>query len=388
MKPKLPRELLWCEVESMDEFFELEPVNEDLYSVFIRLREEPFAIQADPLKVFNEVYYQATRLVNEKPMPHELKDFENDVKANMGWKYSSDLVISMAYWLLQLSEDAHTELNTVLKNEIRHRYMGRAFWEPFRRLYSKLAGRKVRVQFHFHPRPTDPSLIKTMYINWEEVTHHYKYECIEDVLDIFEDYPNKMMLASFILESCMEDSKKLNYDVGKLERLISSYLRKAQDQEEEMMMRFEPYATFNTLGEEIEALKQEKLRLERRVAELETENEKLRSFGNRSTKAYAGEGRSFTLALIVDYCKKRIDWSEVNQIVAMLNRLLRGVVTDDDAAMVDSIEEEFKNRVYGTTHIANQNVFPHVENYQPHIDTQTNHIPAMPLVQEPIKIDK
>lgn len=388
MKPKLPRELLWREVESMDEFFEMEPVNQELYSVFIKLREEPFAIQADPLKVFNEVYYQATRLVYENPMPHELRDFANDVKANMGWKYSSELVISMAYWLLQLSEDAHTELNPVLKSEIRYRYMRRAFWAPFSKLYRKLAGRKVRVQFHFHPRPIYPSLIKTMYINWDEVTHHYKYECIEEVLGIFEYFRDKKMFASLILESCMEDSKKMNYDVAKLEQLISLYLRNVQDEEEEILMCREPFATYKTLGEEIETLKQDKTRLEKRVAELETENEKLKSFGNKSTKTNAGEGRSFTLALIVDYCKKRIDWSEVNQIVAMLNRLLRGVVTDDDAAMVDSIEEEFKNRVYGTTNIATQNVFPHVENYQPHIDTQTNHIPAMPLVQEPIKIDK
>ena len=69
MIPFLPREFLWNDFQSMDEFFKLDPINEYFFEVFVKLHEEPFAVQADELKVFNEVYYQVTRIVYEHPLP-------------------------------------------------------------------------------------------------------------------------------------------------------------------------------------------------------------------------------------------------------------------------------------------------------------------------------
>ena len=62
MKHKLPREFLWTDKKSMDDFFRLSPVNEDFFEVFQSLRNEPFNVAIDAVKVFNEVYYQVTRM--------------------------------------------------------------------------------------------------------------------------------------------------------------------------------------------------------------------------------------------------------------------------------------------------------------------------------------
>jgi hypothetical protein len=34
MIPKLPKEFLWTDLDTMDEFFKLDPVNEDFYETF------------------------------------------------------------------------------------------------------------------------------------------------------------------------------------------------------------------------------------------------------------------------------------------------------------------------------------------------------------------
>ena len=52
MIPKLPKEFLWTDLDTMDEFFKLDPVNEDFYETFMIMREEPN-------------YYQAGRFLTE-----------------------------------------------------------------------------------------------------------------------------------------------------------------------------------------------------------------------------------------------------------------------------------------------------------------------------------
>ena len=82
MLPLLPRQMLWTDLKMMDEFFELDPLNESFYEVFVTLREEPFDVQTDGVKVFNEVYYQVTRMVYEHPLPIDLPKYINEIKAN------------------------------------------------------------------------------------------------------------------------------------------------------------------------------------------------------------------------------------------------------------------------------------------------------------------
>ena len=55
----------------------------------------------------------------------------------------------------------------------------------------------------------------------------------------------------------------------------------------------------------------------------------------------------FSLIQIVDYCKQCAVWGDASPIVNMLNKFLRKNGTQEDADLVDSIENEFKNRHHG-----------------------------------------
>lgn len=72
--------------------------------------------------------------------------------------------------------------------------------------------------------------------------------------------------------------------------------------------------------------------------------------------------RIFTLNMIADYCKDCVEWSEAKPIVEMLNSLMLGSCTPEEAKIIKSIKTEFKKRVYGNTYNAPVGqVLEHVE---------------------------
>lgn len=53
---------------------------------------------------------------------------------------------------------------------------------------------------------------------------------------------------------------------------------------------------------------------------------------------------TFTLSQIVENAKDCVEWEEARSIVWLLNRMLRGRGSRKDFELVDSIEQEFRNR--------------------------------------------
>ena len=62
--PRLPRELLWNDKKTMDEFMEILLCRE-LYKAYREMDEYPMLFKMDELQVFNEVYFEMTRLCFE-----------------------------------------------------------------------------------------------------------------------------------------------------------------------------------------------------------------------------------------------------------------------------------------------------------------------------------
>ena len=117
--------------------------------------------------------------------------------------------------------------------------------------------------------------------------------------------------------------------------------------------------------EAVRELMEKVAQMEKRIEELEAENAYLKE---RQEEA-KGRIRKFSLVEIVNYCKKRVKWEDVKDIVAMLNRLLRSNASEEDSELVDSIEEEFMNRKYGNTiegdYVVSKNVTNEVNGVAP-----------------------
>ncbi len=96
----------------------------------------------------------------------------------------------------------------------------------------------------------------------------------------------------------------------------------------------------------------------KRCEELEDRNdwlekEKIQFIKKLHQAGPTGKELSFTLTQISDYCKQRVDWSSAQSIRNMLVFLLRFIGTAEDYEQVDSIEKEFKERMYQPRTVVN-----------------------------------
>lgn len=347
MKPILPREMLWTDKKTMDEFFELEQLNEDFFEVFVTLREEPFAVTQDAVKVFNEVYYQITRMVYERPLPTDLDRYIADIKANLGWSYSAELVMSMAYYLFSLIEKQARPLNKFFTKSINERFIGCLYWKPFKHLFEKLKKEKRNAKYMFRPNPVDVDWLTDKYIHWGIITNNYDFYCIQDVVELWHSVKDRRVVANLINESINTTTfkGKGSLDVNRLKRLMNTYLM--ADDDSPIWMSGEESLTYNSdaLNNRIEELEKDKMVLQGRIQELEAESARLNALLEK--KKRNGTARKFTLVQIVDYCKGCVEWNDVKSIVAMLNKLLRRIGTEEDSNLVDSVETEFRRRILG-----------------------------------------
>ena len=319
----------------MDEFFRLDPVNEDFFETFVTLREEPFGVKLDAVNVFNEVYYTVTRFYYEQAFGSEVPNYTSDIKANLGWNYSAELVLSMAYWLTEIAQE---KMRVLFRVNLRDMYSGCDYWIPFSESYMQLRESGKRLKYDFKPRPVSPQSLRNKYINWMDVTHYYDSMATRNVLNLWDGIEDRKKVAAMIKESLVRNRTTIKYKAHYMELIdiLGSYIG-----EDEFLIHVE-----TTPHEE---------NLQSRISELEAENERLSTL--MEEKKQSGKDRKFTLVEMVDYCKGCVDWNDVKSIVAMLNKLLRRIGTDEDSELVDSIEAEFINRKYGDTVMGDKNEF-------------------------------
>ena len=336
MRPTIPREFLWGGLGTMDEFFRLDPVNENFYETFVKLREEPFGVTIDAVRVFNEVYYNITRVRYAPPKEIEYSEIISDIKANLGWKYSAELVLTMVFWLTELSLESEY---VTFRYNVAPMLRDCDYWKPFSRCYERIKKSGKRLRYEFKPRPVSPEFLRNKYISWMQVTRFYDLEATQITLNLWGDIEERKEVAAMIRNS-MDRGRNIR--------------RRETDDDDEVLSILD-----NIIGEDISTMCVESSpneeALQDRISELEAEVERLNTL--MEEKKQSGKDRKFTLVQMVDYCKGCVDWNDVKSIVAMLNKLLRRIGTDEDSDLVDSIEAEFINRKYGDTVMGDKNEF-------------------------------
>lgn len=119
MAQKIPRELLWVDKKRMSEFLE-EPLNKKLYEVYLNIKRKVPSQDFQTLKLFNEVYYQCCRIVSANDPDIDLDDIIKEIKEDLGWEYSTSLVVNMIYAVLSLRKGNSKEVKEVLLKIERH----------------------------------------------------------------------------------------------------------------------------------------------------------------------------------------------------------------------------------------------------------------------------
>ena len=107
------------------------PLNKQLYEVYMNYRHNRNQ-DYRTLDLFNEVYYISARIVLEDNEQAKLGDYIKIIKEDMGWNYTSSLVVNMVYCVLALRRGNSKAVESLLE-QIRHHYRMECQDSPFSR---------------------------------------------------------------------------------------------------------------------------------------------------------------------------------------------------------------------------------------------------------------
>ena len=361
MKPKLPRVLLWTDKTSMDEFF-VEPINRELYDSFLEIRRlsARIAPMREALRLFNEIYYQMTRVEYENKLDVDIDSYVQDIKANMGMLHSAIFVFKMIIAFLSLRSNNTEATNNFLKAAMNTHY--NLFDEWSKRCLSKTRSYKHKFIVDLTPCPRDIKDLDGELLRWDEITNNFDSSSIKEVLKLWSSKEERIDVLRLIENSYMQARRRLLKfkDLGSYSPLMADYnffSNLYADLGEKMGRKWiarEELPHRQTYAE----LEEENYNLKKKIAHLESDNERLRSEMN-PLKMKKNRDRAFTLKMIVDYCKKHLELDKASTIVAMLNKFLRDArdYTQEECELVDSVEIEYIDKKYGDTIMGDKNEF-------------------------------
>ena len=369
--------MLWSDYKTIDRFYKIEPLNKRFHEALKTIAISLFDERKDDTMVFNEVYYQLTRMAYERAMPTDLQRYEMDIRQGMGSNDGVNLVMSMAYHLMSLVEKDSRLFNSFLLLTIKERYERCPYWGDFSNLYTRLSKGKRRIVYDFKPHPVPANELTEKYVHWQEITGDYNTGALLEILSLWNSKEDKRLLFEMISSSVKFSTPKIQHNFqNQVEPILMTHLSKKNAKKD---VSSELERRIKDLDSTVMMLKKENAVFQGLIRDLQADNEKMKSM----LEDYKQDGgaRKFTFVEIINYCKDGVDWKDAKEIVSMMNVLLRENGTKEDYALLDSVREYFKTKNSGITYIKEQTVIPSVGNYKPEIQTQ--HIDApMPQIGE------
>ena len=310
-------------------------------------------------KIFNEVYYQCTRIAYEQNPNVQLRDYVVDIKSNIGTHNHARVVYGLIYYLL-----SHRNNNSLIDIKYRSHFLMRFRIGAVHKTNfpDELEYPLKSYDIDLSPRPCHTSMLNNMMIDWEEVTNCFDKESIGKIVNLYEEVTERKKIYSMIEHAFEVFYKKQGKSFLALKARnpnMADY-RFFYDFNEVNPKDFscqpclcceeEPVAT-PTYRE----LEEENINLKKRLEAALTENESLKSALNMM-KPKRQQETSFTVSMIVDYCKRIPEYSHVAAIEKMLYRFSKKC-SEKEEMLIDSISEHFNKKRFGDTVIGNKNIF-------------------------------
>jgi hypothetical protein len=191
MSIKLPREFLWQDYKSMDEFLK-EPINQDLYKVYLSVKDAPYKITMPDVKVFNELYYQCVKFYLGDV---SMSDIANSIEADLGFVYSKNLITSMMYAVIVSQKKRIDNYYDIIYFLLDSRGWYQKTFSDF------VVQNQAIYKTNINPRPIDVETAVTLVDNWFETTFYYSQRVIEKIVNLWKSKEERLFVLSIIEES-------------------------------------------------------------------------------------------------------------------------------------------------------------------------------------------
>ncbi len=126
MRSRIPSQIRWTGHKTMDELLD-DPLAESLYGLFLKVKDSPRHISFKPENLINEVYYICNRFYQDPDPCSLMTDYEREIESDMGWRYATDLVMTMAYIVMIKQRKTSKKIQELL-TIIERSYRGSQYW--------------------------------------------------------------------------------------------------------------------------------------------------------------------------------------------------------------------------------------------------------------------
>lgn len=344
MIENLPRELLWSDKISLVEFLN-DPVTQGLINTYINETEKKDQDEFFILRLLNEAYYQATRIVYENNARINFNELELSIVAYIGRPQMIKYVYSMIFALLRFQKKRYVysryNEKKLLKNASNGGmggivFFGQDFIPPSDSYSTKL-----------RPNPVSVNKLETIGIDWGELTGHFSEKYISEIISLWNNTYEQIAVLKHIqgeyirwerMNRVMKRSPvrpadiQTDFDLSIRIRLLKRDLEKYGDIDGSSS----PLDNNDGYSAKIHDLEQ-------LVSKLKDENQILKSNINMSKKK-KDQVLSFTLDRIVEYIYGLTSFEMASPIYTMLCTFLLDGCSEEDKTKVLKIQKEFNKR--------------------------------------------
>ena len=327
MKPKLPKILLWQDLELPE--IKSEPLFDELNEVFVDIVNSGFGKKPSRRVVFNELYYQCTRLIYEDNPEPDMGMLELDVMANVGSTRTAEIVFKLIFCLFTARMENSKNIDKTALGIFSYYGMNSEPSEKFSYFIQKHQ-KGIKHFMAFPPRPIKVSMLEYQGLFWDKITCKYNPHVIEEIVKLWseeEDRIDVLLNIEMAYKSfkdaihSSEDSDNDQSSSPESEPDFNVLRYRVRDYDSIMRVAEPDIQSPPTLLEKLKEKDEEIKTLKNANLDLRSKIEQIRSNNNES-KNESNRERSFTFARIVEYCKS-LPREEKIHITGMLSRFLR-----------------------------------------------------------------
>lgn len=190
MLPILPRQFYWTDLKTMNQFYQLDYLNYDLETVFLReSSKSTYPFPQESVAMFNELYYKVTKVLYEA---HYRRYWSSvDIK-HTPYEIDDVLLLTMichVIWLCDAQKcGVYYEFLDEAMNEIKRKARASCTqtWFNFTQYCEKLLREERKFSYSFKPRPISIIRLRASNCNWDEFTCNYDPTLINEIVNLWD----------------------------------------------------------------------------------------------------------------------------------------------------------------------------------------------------------
>lgn len=319
--PRLPRELLWTDKKSIDDFMGSQLFRE-IHNVFLEMEKYPLLFKMDELQIFNEVNYVLTRLSYENWI-ERYPDFDFYVREEFSRLLMSAFVMpvfSIVYGIVNVVNYSAHKIQRSRVNDLKKIHQTSWCKKYIDRFINRMKKEGKVFDEKFDPSPCPPSLLPEKYIDWYIVTDGFRSNGISGLLSLWGNRVERIQVANFLDQELVRCQKAGSIIMTENE-LYASQL----EIEKSIILENNDIERMSMVGEPFASLAEWELKynqLEKRYNELEMEKTRLDEELKKAAYETKEKLRVFTLDEIVSYAERYLDLQMSMPILGLLHNLL------------------------------------------------------------------